>query len=232
MILLGTNMLFPSLKGYVGELKTRTMNSLLLNGDYHRFNNVIINTEGISTQIDHIIVSRYGIFVIETKDKSGWIYGSEKGNEWTQTFHKSKYKFQNPLHQNYRHTKTLSSFLKIPHNKIHSVIMFWGDCQFKTAMPENVIKGDATGHIRSKKDILFEDDEVMQICEALQKVKDTTPLLGGYQHVKSLKERYKSETICPKCGKALVKRTIKNGPQAGEQFLGCSGYPHCRYIKH
>jgi hypothetical protein len=41
----------------------------------------------------------------------------------------------------------------------------------------------------------------------------------------------KESMICPRCGRALVARMAKKGANAGNEFYGCSGYPHCRYVK-
>ena len=64
-----------------------------------------------TTQIDHIVVSIYGIFVIETKNYAGKIYGTEKSQKWQYYAHGNKYEFYNPLKQNYKHTKTLQDLL-------------------------------------------------------------------------------------------------------------------------
>jgi hypothetical protein len=80
-----------------------------------------------STQIDHIFVSKYGIFVVETKNYKGWIFGNEKQAQWTQKLYKKSYRFQNPLRQNYKHQKALQALLDIPLDKIHSVIAFMGE---------------------------------------------------------------------------------------------------------
>ena len=102
------------LKGWLGELKTKVAEKLLLDSKvYHVFNNVLVSVNGRTTQIDHVIVSRYGIFVLETKDKTGWIFGSENQREWTQVIFNDRYRFQNPLRQNYLHTKSLSEFLAL-----------------------------------------------------------------------------------------------------------------------
>ena len=95
-------------------------------------------TEDGTTQIDHIIVSKYGIFVVETKNMNGWIFGSERQKMWTQQIYRHKTKFQNPLHQNYKHVKTLENALDIEPEKIVSVIVFVGEATFKTSMPANV----------------------------------------------------------------------------------------------
>ena len=98
----------------------------------------MLPTEDGSTQIDHIIVSQYGIFVVETKNMKGWIFGGEHQKMWTQSIFKHKSKFQNPLHQNYKHIKTLERVLNIESDKLFSVIVFVGDATFKAQMPANV----------------------------------------------------------------------------------------------
>lgn len=223
-------------KGWTGELKTKFVNSLFLNEQYKIFNNVIIQTEHGSTQIDHVIVSPYGIFVIETKDKTGWIFGDEKQSQWTQKIFSKTYKFQNPLHQNYGHTQSLSEYLGIEHEKIHSLVIFWGDCEFKTPMPENVCKGGIFNskfkqYIHSKNEVVLSSEEINKIQLDLIKVKENSGFLGSLKHSNEVKNRYKSTTTCPKCGGNLVKRVSNKGQRPGKSFLGCSNYPRCKYIK-
>ena len=72
------------LKGWFGEKKTTFFMWLSLNKDiYHRFHNIIIPSDNGTTQIDHLLISKYGIFIIETKNIKGWIFGSEKQERWT-----------------------------------------------------------------------------------------------------------------------------------------------------
>lgn len=225
------------LKGVVGEAMGSLAGKLFLDKEtYRSINNVTLNTSNGTTQIDHVIASRYGIFVVETKNYQGWIFGGEKQAEWTQSLPGGKkFKFQNPLRQNYRHIKALSEFLGLPEDKFHSVVMFWGESEFKTEMPANVMsKGYAT-YIKGKTDVPFSDEEVGQLVEALQTGRLPTGLFKGLetrrQHLDSLKERHESTTRCPKCGANLVERLVKSGERAGQKFLGCSAFPKCRYTK-
>lgn len=183
-----------------------------------------------TTQIDHVIVSRFGIFVIETKNMDGWIFGDEKNPQWTQSLFGKKFKFQNPLHQNYRHTKALSDFLGIDHDKIFSVVMFWGDCKLITAMPPNVMASGYITYIKSKTDVLFDDADVAQIVSAIKEGMLPKTWATRRQHVADLKELFDSTTTCPKCSNPLVLRTAKSGANAGSQFYGCTKYPACRYV--
>lgn len=119
------------IKGWLGEVQVSIAKKLFLDSKlYTDVNNVTITTTNGTTQIDHIIASPYGIFVVETKNMEGWIFGDEKNSQWTQSLYGKKYKFQNPLHQNYRHIKALSEFLGIGEDKFHSLVMFTSDCTF------------------------------------------------------------------------------------------------------
>lgn len=110
-------------------------------GNYYLINNVTLPTDdGGTTQIDHILVSQYGIFVIETKDYSGWIFGSKASKKWTQSFPYSKFKFQNPLHQNNKHVSELCrQFPFLSKDTFKSIVVFTDRCEFKSKMPRNVI---------------------------------------------------------------------------------------------
>src|SRR5690348_13855629 len=63
--------------------------------DYHLLNHVTLQLEDGTTEIDHILVSRFGVFVIETKDFKGWIFANPTQAKWTQVLFKYKFKFQN-----------------------------------------------------------------------------------------------------------------------------------------
>lgn len=95
-------------KGKVGEFWINIHVKMRLDDKVYRLiKNVTLPTDDGSTQIDHILVSVYGVFVIETKNMKGWIFGGEHQRTWTQKLFKESYKFQNPLFQNYKHTQTL-----------------------------------------------------------------------------------------------------------------------------
>lgn len=226
-----------TIKGMVGEAAGSLAAKVFLDAKiYHSLNNVTLNTSNGTAQIDHVIVSRFGIFVIEAKNYQGWLFGSESQAEWTQSFPGGKkFKFQNPLRQNYRHIKALSEFLGLPEDKFHSVVMFWGESEFKTPMPANVMSSNYSGYIKAKTDILFTDDEVAQMTEALQTGRMPTGLIKGFEtrrvHLESLKDRHESTTRCPKCGSDLVERVAKSGGRAGQRFLACTAYPKCRFTR-
>lgn len=111
------------------------------NSDAHILNNITLRlADGSTTQIDHILVTAKGVFVIETKHYSGWIFADPKSRVWTKVFFKVKYKFQNPIFQNRKHVKAVRKHLEfLSPNCIHNIVVFTGDAEFKTPMPENVL---------------------------------------------------------------------------------------------
>lgn len=236
-------MFSAAIKGWYGEFCGNIAQSLFLDSNiYHSINNVTIPTpDGGTTQIDHIIISQYGIFVIEAKFMDGWIFGSQHQKEWTQCFPRKKFKFQNPLRQNYRHTKALSDFLKLDHDNFHSVVMFWGDSTFKTTMPKNVMDKGYSGYIKSKDEILFSQKQVLEILKAIKKGALPRSWKTHFKHVNHLKKKHSAPAsrpasytstpenrTCPKCDGTLIVRTAKRGPNQGNKFLGCSNFPKCR----
>jgi restriction system protein len=225
--------LFNILKGWLGEATVSIAQWILLDKNiYKALNNITIQTSNGTTQIDHVIVSKFGIFVVETKNMTGWIFGGEKQATWTQSLPGGrKHSFQSPLRQNHRHIKALEEFLGIDYNMFHSMVMFIGESKFKTEIPSNVMDHGYLPYIKSKTEIFFTDQEVNRIVSALQSGRLEKSFATRRQHIDSLKERHASTSICPKCGSELVLRTAKKGINQGRQFYGCSGFPKCRYMK-
>ena len=222
-------------KGYLGELFVRFMLRVRLDkSTYFSLHNVTLATPDGSTQIDHVIVSRFGVFAVETKNMRGWIFGSERQAEWTQKIYNRSFKFQNPLRQNYKHTKALEATLQVPPQSIHSVIVFVGDSTFKNEMPASVTHGaECVRFIRSFKTRLFSDTQVQDLRKQLKTGRRPPNRATHVAHVQQLKARHAPENQrkCPACGSALALRTAKSGANAGKQFFGCSTFPKCKIVQ-
>ena len=206
------------------------------NNEYHPFNNIILKTPDGTTQIDHILISTCGIFVIETKDFKGWIFGDVHQKKWTQSLfgpgHSSiKYQFQNPIHQNYKHVKAVQDFLGIDSKSVFNVVVFTGKSEFKTDMPENVLElHHLLPYIKVQTKILFTGEKV----EALsQKLRDYIEHASDKEeeHLKNIVNN-RMHPICPRCGKPMVLRMARKGSGAGSEFWGCPNYPECRVTKN
>jgi len=205
---------------------------------FRLFRNVILKTPDGTTEVDYIAVSPYGIFVIETKDFSGWIFGDPKQKKWTQSlkssysgwgfYSKNTFRFQNPLHQNYKHVKAVESFLRVNSCFVYNVVVFTGGSTFKTDMPRNVMNSeDFIPYIESFTSKVLPDEGVEEFCQKLREHVS----ISNAAHVSNIRKNM-DNPICPRCGKAMVIRTARQGKSAGLQFWGCVNYPECKMIKN
>lgn len=107
------------------------------------FNRILTNVyipkkDGTTTEIDLIMLSPSGIYVLESKNYSGWIFGDEKSKYWTQTLQKSsKNKFFNPIWQNKAHINALKNVLDIEDHFYISYIVFSERCKIKKIQVES-----------------------------------------------------------------------------------------------
>ncbi len=197
------------------------------------FKNVIVADQRGTTEIDVIVVGNSGVFVVELKDFNAWIFGEEQDEMWTASYRdKSTHQFQNPLRQNFRHMKALQERLRLAPEIVQSVVSFTGNCEFKRPMPPNVVRGSYRGMIENAIGIRLTDTEVQRICTSLEALEmaSTDAELDG--HVAGLSVRFSSTTTCPKCGDALVIRRSRSAPADDAGFLGCRGFPRCRYTRN
>jgi restriction system protein len=216
-------------KGKFGEyLVARSFKKHLDPEIYTVLHDVTLPVRDGTTQIDHIVVSPFGVFVIETKNMSGWIFGSSKNKRWTQTFRRKKFSFQNPLRQNFKHLKAVSETTGLPESKLRSVVIFTGAAEFRTAMPANVTtRAGGVFYIRTLRARILSDPEIGDALSALRGERLKRGVVTNRSHVRQLKTKRK-QPVCSRCGSAMVKRTTRKGPRAGSEFWGCSTFPKCK----
>lgn len=178
-------------KGVAGEFLVNAATQLFLpKKEYRLLKDVTLPAKDGTTQIDHIVVSRYGVFVIETKNMKGWIFGSANQKTWTQKIHKRTNKFQNPLRQNYKHVKTLEALLDIPASAIHSLVVFAGNSTFKTDMPANVTHaGGYIRYVRSRREKILSQADVDAVCAQIDQLRLPPGMATNRQHVNHLRKR-------------------------------------------
>lgn len=232
LCILGASFRAKHFRGTLGEATANLNMWLALSPEqYHTLHNVIIPSTNGTTQIDHLVVSSFGVFIIETKNMKGWIFGSEKQAKWTQSLYGKNYSFQNPIRQTFRQKRVLSEYLNLDEALVHTVIYFVGNCTFKTILPSNVINHGLGRYIKQYQKPVLDKDKVSQIMGQLGKLR-SDPSLTTRKHIQSLQARHSSNTICPRCGSALTERSIRKGPRAGHKFIGCNGYPKCNFTKN
>lgn len=225
------------------------------------FNLYVPKENGETSEIDVLMITSGGIMVLESKNYSGWIFGSENQQMWTQTLpagkKSQKNSFYNPIRQNQTHIQYLQKYLDIS-VPMASVIVFSDRCTLKnvTFSPERV-------HVINRQDLLpttasvftggaekkLSSAEIEELYQRLYPLSQTDEVTRE-KHIKDIqnkkgqntnhtpvqsevptKEEKTAEHKCPRCGGELILRTAKTGANAGKQFYGCANYPKCRYIQ-
>jgi hypothetical protein len=183
---------FPSFQNTGEELVTRVLLAHFRAPDYHLMNHVTLRMDDGTTQVDHILVSRFGVFVIETKDYSGWIYAKESDANWTSVHYRLKYKFQNPVRQNFRHVLAVQNLLDfVPRGAVKSVVVFCGSAEFKTEVPAGVV------HVNELVEYLKRDTVELMALNRMQyavgRLETARLALSGktdVEHVEGLRRRF------------------------------------------
>ena len=93
------------------------------------------------TEIDLVFIHQSWIYVIESKDYRGWIFGSENDTHWTQSFSKrAKFQFYNPVKQNYWHIKSLERLIPEYKDYIKWIVVFSNRSTLKKVYSKDVIQ--------------------------------------------------------------------------------------------
>lgn len=236
----------PKQKGKRGEERVYKI-LLELSDEYHIFNDVILDTGKGTTQIDHIVVSRYGVFAIETKNYRGEIYGNDYQDYWKQIIvtkvsykrnpfktytYVTKNQLYNPVKQSLTHVYAIKQKLKdwswLP---VVPIVVFCGNAYLKKVESKYhvVYDDEIIDTIQSYKTVYLSDSDVQEVINKLV-LHNMREVIDDDSHVLNIriKEREKKDNlsrgICPRCGGDLVLRKGKYG-----NFYGCSNYPSCKY---
>lgn len=221
----------PQYKGKCGE---NIVNKILqeIEGYNYVVRNIMLNDNGKSRQIDHIFVSEYGVFVIETKNYGGIIYGREKSTEWKQYLNQKCFNFKNPIHQNYGHKEIVRKTLEDVTDKIYPLVVFTRRCELKVEVTSPVIYDNQLKNYIRNKGKIFDKTKVIEIYNVLMENRITNEeAIKNHNYNVQKYVEYKNNIAdggkCPRCDGQLIKRQGKNG-----SFYGCSSYPKCRYTKN
>ena len=180
----------PQGKGIVGEFITKLFIGRTKEGKKYVFNNYKIVINGKSSQIDHIVVNKNGVFVIETKNYSGEIYGSENQMEWTQVLAGGNVenKFYNPVKQNKSHIYQLSQIL--PSNiKIHSLVVFTKNNTQHIKSSAVCSVYDIRARLKHEEENSLSTKEILQVSQILFENKNDK--LSKRKHIKNIKKMFK-----------------------------------------
>jgi hypothetical protein len=153
-------------------------------------NNVTLPTADGTTQIDHILVAETGIFVIEAKHYTGWIFGNPLERQWTQTIYHHKSRFQNPIHQNYGHVKELQSLFNLPEDHFHSVVVFTGEAEFKSDQGPNVIRlAELIPFLNADRRVIFDERKMAYTVGRIEMKRKRRSLETDEYHLNHVRDR-------------------------------------------
>lgn len=223
---------YSSYAKVLGEIGEESVASILktLPKDYVVFNDVYLEIKGYSTQIDHVVISRYGVFIIETKNYTGWIFGNDTSEYWTQTIYENKYQLRNPLKQNYAHLKTLQSIFGIEERFYFPIVAFHDRATLKCETNGNVMYFSELKDFILSKTIPKLTDELVNRLSAILMYYSVKNENQKQEHILKVKQELANKEdliakwICPRCRGSLVQRKGKYG-----SFISCSNYPYCKF---
>jgi Nuclease-related domain len=179
-----------------GEARlSRALTKRFVAPNYHLLNHVTLRLKNGTTQIDHVLISRFGIFVIETKDYRGWIFAGSDDRYWTQVFFRAKFRFRNPIRQNHTHALAIRGLLDfLPDNVIHPVVVFTGDAEFKTDIPDRVFTLETfLGHVAAQTTEVMSLNRVQFCVGRLETARLSITEATDIDHVQRLRQRYGNE---------------------------------------
>jgi hypothetical protein len=216
----------PKIKGYIGERRVSKALKRLNSKEYIVLNNIELKIKGSTSQIDHIIVSDYGIFVIETKNYKGWILGYEKDRYWYQVIYKYRRKFYNPVLQNQGHVYALKHVLKnYNYLRYYSIIAFTKRATLKTNTYTDVVYTNKLVKTIKKYDSAYINERTKsEIVSTILKARTNNRTDDKRIIAHSNLNRNIS---CPNCGGNLIKRNGQYG-----FFWGCDNFPKCKYTRN
>ncbi|AZV42014.1 NERD nuclease [Peribacillus asahii] len=234
----------PARIGELGEYKINIQLDQLPNNIKYLSDVLIPNTHAKSgySQIDHVIFTPYAIFVVETKNYTGTIYGDRSRAKWSIN---GKFPMMNPFNQNYGHIQALQSVLKtVEMSQFVSMVSFTKRCTFKVNEELRKIQSndlivydtELSEYITRKLNVLklqkqsltFSDDDILHMYNALEKNNITDEGIRK-KHVELLKGKINIETsnggqtkvaTCRICGKVVSEKVKFFCLSNKEQFKG------------
>lgn len=176
---------YKKIIGWFGEHWTKTALRKLPKDKYKIINDILIKTNGYTHQIDHVIVSSYGIFCIETKQWNGFIVGSKWDKKWTRIVGKNRYPCENPIRQNYGHVMSLCELLNIDESKIFNIVCIPSTAKLRIKHDGELVRYDTiVDKILSYKDIII--DNVDEIVDIINKNNITDKTIKK-EHIENIK---------------------------------------------
>lgn len=226
-------------KGHFGEfLIEYALTHSRLPGRSRTWSNVLVPKDGAvvdESELDMLMLHERGVFVFESKNYSGRIFGSEDQRMWMQSLNRTtKNRFFNPIMQNAEHVRALSRNLVVPEDAFVSYIVFSDRCELKKVPREGkrfhlCHRDDLMRLLRAdlaERDVVFNGLQYSTLEERVEKLVAASTEQARESHAQDVQVA-SSGDVCPRCGGKLVERNGRYGT-----FLGCSNYPRCRFTRN
>lgn len=226
--------------GDYGEKKVSSFLEDLDCEEYRVYNDLLILNGKYTTQVDHVVISRYGVFVLETKNVHGKVYGGGNAEFWKQYLPDIGYKrfgftkehqLRNPIWQNDGHIKTLRKLVFGNEIPIYGIVVFPSNTEINVSAEQPVLNMyNVVPYIKQFRDVVMTSDQMGVYRRRLLEVISTSEYdrkehLENVYRNKERRDEAVARGLCPRCGGNLVLRDGKYG-----RFYGCSNYPNCKYI--
>ena len=207
--------------------------------DYRVYNDLLIRDGNYTTQVDHVIISRYGVFVLETKNVHGKVYGSGNSEYWKQYLPDIGYKrygftqehqLRNPIWQNGGHIKSLRRLVFGHDIPVYGVVVFPQETDLFVEAEQPVLgMWDVVPYIKQYHDEVLSTEQMSYYRRRLLEVISTSEAdrkshLDNVHRNQERRDAAVASGKCPLCGGRLVLRNGRYGA-----FYGCSNYPQCKY---
>ena len=217
----------PKGRGWFGEVLVSWVLGKDKEGKRRVVSDLIIEgKDGRTTQIDHVVINANGVFVIETKNYAGDIYGDETCSEWTQILAggKVRNKHYNPVKQNGTHVYMLKEALGLPIHIMDAVVLVQGNTKHIASDRVFTVWG-VRGFLSKKRHPGLSAGDIESIFSKLEEIKKNTKITPEQHRENIRRQRADIEAgICPRCRGRLVKMQDENG-----EYTACSNYPTCRF---
>ena len=208
-----------------------------LPGRMRTWSNVLVPKDGAvvdETELDVLMLHERGVFVFESKNYSGWIFGSEGQRMWTQSLNRAtKERFYNPVMQNAAHVRALSKRLVVPERDFVSYIVFSDRCELRKVPADGegyriCHRDDLLRLVRrdlASRDVAFNGLQYSTLEQRIDELAAASTDEAQTFHAQDVQVA-QSGNVCPRCGGKLVRRSGKYG-----EFFGCENFPRCRFTR-
>lgn len=171
----------PRFRGDIAETRVRRLlSSGLEKSRYTILNNVDIPFSGGSLHLNHIVVSRFGLFVIESEYVRGKVSGGEFQERWKSSHFGRSTRFDNPVHRNAVKVQALQKLLKLPASKFHAMTVLVGHSGVDDSMPVSVVPAEnLVAHIRKNNRQIIEGEQADELIRTIGEVRSQP---GGRRH--------------------------------------------------